>query len=245
MKQASLFGRVAVLVGAMALFTPALAIDPDYYIGLGDSMLVQMRDDTANQMLMQSINNQVASTAASGSSEAPRRRQPVAARSTVVQVAAAEQGPARLAARYPSAERAQLEKVFVQLLGAYHQLESKFGLQKGDLAGAVAAYLAGSWMAYHNVDFPDANFKPLVEQMRQVIASNPQFAKASPAEAKEMYEQMAIQGMLMATSQMSLKQQPNPQAEANVRRVAKGYLEQFLKADAGKVKMTARGLVIG
>jgi hypothetical protein len=99
-------------------------------------------------------------------------------------------------------------------------------------------------MAYRNVDFPDEHFKPLVAQMRQIIGSNPDFAKASNAEKQEMYEQMAILGMFMANTQMALKEKPNAQIAANMRQAAKGYLEQFLKTDADRVQITAQGLVL-
>src|SRR5207245_4955469 len=117
-------------------------------------------------------------------------------------------------------------------------------IPKFDVAGAVAAFLAGNYMAYRNVDFPDENFKPLVSQMRSIISSNPEFVHASVMEKQEMYEQMAIFGMFMATTQMALKEKPNAQTSNSMRQAAKGYLEQFLKTDADKVEITAQGLVI-
>ncbi|CAG1015421.1 hypothetical protein BURC_00952 [Burkholderiaceae bacterium] len=99
-------------------------------------------------------------------------------------------------------------------------------------------------MAYRNVDFPDENFKPLVIQMRGIIANNPAFVNASPHARQELYEQMAILGMFMATTQMALKEKPNPEVASNMRQAAKGYLELFLKADADKIDITSQGLVI-
>jgi hypothetical protein len=114
--------------------------------------------------------------------------------------------PALMAAHYPSASRQQAERVFLDLLSGYSKIERQFDIPKRDVAGSVAAFLAGSYMAYRNVDFPDEHFKPLVAQMRQIIGTNPDFAKASNAEKQEMYEQMAILGMFMATTQMASRQ---------------------------------------
>jgi hypothetical protein len=150
----------------------------------------------------------------------------------------------QMASRYPAEKRREASQTFSRLLEGYHQIEQQFGVPRYDTAGSVAAFIAGSYMAYRDVDFPDENFKPLVEQMRTIIAANPDFAKASDATKQEMYEQMAILGTLMATTQMALKQNPQPQAAANLRQAAKGYLEQFLKTDADKVLITAQGLVI-
>jgi hypothetical protein len=152
--------------------------------------------------------------------------------------------PAKLAANYPAAQRVSAEKTFRELLDKYGQVERQFDIPKHDTAGAVAAFIAGSYMAYRNSDFPDAHFKPLVNQMRGIIAGNTEFAQATGAEKQEMYEQMAIAGMLMAGTQMALKQQPNQQAAANMKQAAKGYLEQFLKTDADRVQITANGLVL-
>jgi hypothetical protein len=151
---------------------------------------------------------------------------------------------ARIASHYPEKARPNVERVFREMLTGYAKIERQFGIPKHDVAGSVAAFLAGSYMAYRNVDFPDEHFKPLVAQMRQIIGSNPDFAKASNAEKQEMHEQMAILGMFMATTQMALKEKPNAQIAANMRQAAQGYLEQFLKTDADRVQITAQGLVL-
>jgi hypothetical protein len=150
----------------------------------------------------------------------------------------------KIAAAYPQPKRQEAERVFREMLSGYGKIEQQFGIPKHDVAGSIAAFLAGSYMAYRNTDFPDEHFKPLVAQMRQIIGSNPDFAKASNAEKQEMHEQMAILGMFMATTQMALKEKPNPQIAANMRQAAKGYLEQFLKTDADRVQITAQGLVL-
>jgi hypothetical protein len=151
---------------------------------------------------------------------------------------------AKLSFAYPAANRSEAERVFRELLARYGKIEQQFGIPHHDVAGSVAAFLAGSWMAYRNTDFPDERFKPLVSQMRQVLGSNPEFANASNADKQEMYEQMAILGMFMAGTQMALKEKPNPQIAANMKQAAKGYLEQFLKTDAERVQITGQGLVL-
>lgn len=152
--------------------------------------------------------------------------------------------PARLAKHYPAQQRAQAKALFDDLLARYAQVEKQFGIPRGDLPGAVAAFLAGSWMGLHNVDFPDAQFLPLVEQMRAIVANNPQFQAAADTDKREMYEQMAILGMLMAGTQMGLKHKANAATEHNMRVTARGYLEQFLKTDADRVELTAAGLAL-
>jgi hypothetical protein len=168
----------------------------------------------------------------------------VASLNTSIAAVGSPSMPAKMAAYYPEGSRSQVEKTFRELLDKYGQVERQFDIPRHDTAGAVAAFIAGSYMAYRNSDFPDAHFKLLVNQMRGIIAGNAEFAQATGAEKQEMYEQMAIAGMLMAGTQMALKQQPNQQAAANMKQAAKGYLEQFLKTDADRVQITANGLVL-
>lgn len=153
--------------------------------------------------------------------------------------------PARaLASAYPPDQRAKAESLFKELLSGYHKLESQLGIPRNDVGGAVAAFLTGSYAAYRNADVPDENFLPLVNQMRQVLASNADFARASDAEKQDIYEQMAILGTYMALTRLALKEQPNAQVARNMQRAAKGYLEQFLKTDADRVQLTDNGLVL-
>jgi len=161
-----------------------------------------------------------------------------------IQAAATDRSLSKLASVYPEQHRGKVVATMRQLLDGFHKIEQQFAIPRNDMAGAIAGFLAGSYMAYQDTEFPDENFKPLVNQMRQIVSSNPDFAKASSAEKQEMYEQMAVLGMFMATTQMALKENPNPQVAANMKQAAKGYLEQFLKTDANKVFLTANGLEI-
>lgn len=149
-----------------------------------------------------------------------------------------------IAKHYPRPNKQEAENLLSDLLTGYGKIEGKFSIPHYDVAGAVAAFLAGSYMAYHNVDFPDQHFPPLVRQMRQVLSTSPDFARASTAQKQEMYEHLAILGMFMATTQMALKERPDPQLEASMRQAAKGYLEHFLQTDASRVQITRSGLVI-
>jgi hypothetical protein len=150
----------------------------------------------------------------------------------------------KMAATYPPQRRAEVERTFRQVLQSFYRLESQLGAPKNDLAVAVAAFLAGNYMAYRDVDFPDANFIPLVRQMQSVIGTNPGFAQATNVEKQEVYEQMAILGTFMAMMRDGLKRQPSPEIAAKMRQAAKSNLEQFLKTDANRVELTSNGLVL-
>ncbi len=104
----------------------------------------------------------------------------------------------RLVASYPPQQREQVAKEMSDLLARYREIEARFGLAPNDVAGAVAAFVAGNYMAWRDVEFPDAAFAPLVQQMRGVIAAQPRFRDATDAEKQQLYEEMAVVGMHMA-----------------------------------------------
>ena len=164
--------------------------------------------------------------------------------SLVVLAVARPVTPAKLASHYPAGVRAQAQQLFGDLLEGYGRIEQQFDIPKRDLAGAVSAFIVGCYVAYHDVDFPDENFRPLVRQMRQALAARDDIERIPVADRQEAYEQLAILGMFMATTHLALKQSPQPAVAADLRRVARSHLEAFLKVDAERVDITGQGLVI-
>ncbi|WP_242477973.1 DUF6683 family protein [Rubrivivax gelatinosus] len=81
-------------------------------------------------------------------------------------------------------------------------------------------------------------------QMRRVIASQPGFASVPAHERREAYEQLAITGMFMATTQMGLKAKPDAALAKSSRDAARGYLQQFLKGDVDRLTLSDEGLVL-
>ena len=208
------------------------------WIGLGPPAVL---GDLNNRMLMGTTS---AARGALSPNAAALQRSTVPTQLQRYEQTGADQVIRQLAATYPPEHRQQAASAFRELRTGFQKIERQFDLPRGDVAGAVAAFLAGSYMAYRNVDFPDANFKPLVAQMRQIVGSNPAFAEATAAQRQDAFDQLSMLGMLMATTQMALAQQANPRVEAALRSTAKGYLEQFLKTDADRVQITAQGLVL-
>lgn len=163
---------------------------------------------------------------------------------TTAPIVAKPSMPAAIAANYPANRRVEAERLFTEILSRYRQLEKRLNIPANDVAGAVAAFLSGNFMAYQDVDLPDQNFQALVTQMRSILRSNPDFTKASAIEKQQLYEQMAILGTFMALTREALKKQPNPQIAASMKQAAKRNLEQFLNTDADSVKITSTGLVL-
>ena len=152
--------------------------------------------------------------------------------------------PAKLARAYPQETRAKAEQTFGQTLDTYHKLESQFGLRRNDLGGALAAFVAGNYAAYRNEAFPDKLFKPLVQQMQTVLQSTGTLEKAGAAEKQELYENLAILGTYMLLTREALQKSPDPKIAANMKTAARGYLQQALKLDPDRMRLTDQGLVV-
>ena len=151
-------------------------------------------------------------------------------------------GPRKLALSYPSEHRATAEQTFTRLLSGYGRIESRFGTRRGDMAGAMAALIAGSLSACRDEDIPDAGFLEAANQLRRGIGSDPEFSRISSTEKQEAYEQFAIVGTMLALTRTGLKIKPDAASEQRLRSAGCSYLGQF-GIDPNAVALTEKGLV--
>lgn len=59
--------------------------------------------------------------------------------------------PKKLAKKFPKEQRKDWQRVFSLSLKTYYKIEKKLKIPKRDIAGAIAAYIDGNYMAYHNI----------------------------------------------------------------------------------------------
>jgi len=163
---------------------------------------------------------------------------------TPVRVPAVQSVAHRVAAAYPPEGRTQAEALFNQLLGKYAELEKMNGIPHGDLGAAVGFFLGGNWMALNNRDLPDEQFVPIIGQMRASHAASPGFMALSNADKQEIYEQLVINGMFMAGTQIALKTKNYPAKVAQMKAAARGYLTQWLGADPARLEVTPAGFLL-
>ena len=164
---------------------------------------------------------------------------------TVVPLAGPPQAPRQLAAAYPAERRGEAERLFSDLLQRYRTIEQRFDIPHRDLAGALAAFIAGNHMAFHGAPFPDAHFKPLVAQMRRLLAAQPGLARAPAAERQQAWEQLAILGMFMAGAQIAQQREPDAQQAARLREAGGANLQRLLAVAPDQVLIGPGGLAFG
>lgn len=153
--------------------------------------------------------------------------------------------PKKLAAQFPQEQRKEWQRAFKYSLTTYKKLETLLRIPKNDVAGAVAAYVAGNYMAYHNKEVSDAEFSVLVDQMRSLLINIPEFKQAKKSAKRDLYELMAIGGTFMAIASQELQKQQSSQENIDKLRAAAGEnLAQFFGVSIDNIEIVDGGLVI-
>jgi hypothetical protein len=224
----SLFALLAVVAGSSpAASQPA----PDY--GVVDS---RMSSSLAPGRLSQSLIDETALRAGGV------RRGKSAGVSTVT---TGSSNTARdMAGGFPEDRRAGIERGFRELLAAFAKVEGALGVPAGDVAGAAALFVIGSYEAHRDTAVDQSVYGKVIAQMRVAIRSSPEFARATARERREAYERLAIIGMLLTATRLALASQPDEAVARNLRAAARTYLSQFLHADPDRIAISAAGVAI-
>jgi hypothetical protein len=166
--------------------------------------------------------------------------------STVSTVTSGTSGVARaLAATYPEDRRAGAEQMFRDLLAGYARVETALGLPAGDLAGATALFVIGSYEALRGTAVDPAVYRPVIAQMRGAIQASVAFGKADAPARREAYEQLAILGMFVTAVRLELEKHPDEKVARELRTAAGTYLSQLLGTDPDKIEISTAGVAIG
>ena len=147
----------------------------------------------------------------------------------------------KLAAAYPENVRGETRRSLAGLLTAYAEVEKSLGMPRGDAAASVAFLVVASFEAYRDTDVEPRHYNRLVTQLRGVLANDPAFARASRAERRDLYEQTAILGMLVAVTRANLVEKPDPATARRLREAARGYLVE-LSLDPDAIQIDERGI---
>lgn len=147
-----------------------------------------------------------------------------------------------LVATYPKSQQKEIRASLKQLYDSFPQVARSVGIPTNDLSSAVAAVIAGAYMAYNNVSLNDDYVKPMANQFKAHLENSGFFDGMSNREKKSMYDQMVMVGMTLAVGQSLNQSNPNSQTTAQLREAGKQILEAILKVDADRVRITAQGI---
>jgi hypothetical protein len=145
----------------------------------------------------------------------------------------------KLSSSFAAHDREKARRIFVELYGKYGQLERQLGMRPGDSAGATAALIAASYMAYADADLGEAEFGSLYAQLRVPVAAATAPKDSSAAEA---HVTMAILATYLAATREALKARPSTARSAELRQAGGNYLRELLGVDPSKVRIGRSGL---
>ena len=152
-----------------------------------------------------------------------------------------DRNAAELAQAAPAAQRAKLEKIYKDLMPGYRQLERTLGWPAEDVAGAIAALLAGNYMAMTGSELSDESVAAAGHQLRASASVQELLARLSAADRRRLYEQCAMLGTFMALAHKTAQQQP-ANVVANLKQSARENLRVVLGDAADTLRFTATGL---
>lgn len=152
-----------------------------------------------------------------------------------------ERSAAELAQAAPAAQRARLEKIYAQLMPGYQQLERKLGWPAEDVAGAMAALLAGNYMAMTGTELSDEAVSVAGNQLRAAASVQRMLGQLNATDRRRLYEQCAMLGTFMALANKTSQQQP-ANVVANLRHSARENLRVVLGNAVDNLRFSPQGI---
>jgi hypothetical protein len=152
----------------------------------------------------------------------------------------------RLVATFPAERQEALRFGMAGLVAVFPEVEKQFAFPHNDVGAAAALFVAASGQSYAGADFDTATqFRPLIAQMRNAMATNAKVVKASEAIKRDFFDQMMILGLIQFGAQEAVNKSPDPAVSAQLRTSGANYLQTFLGVDPASLQFTTNGLRTG
>ncbi|WP_426338989.1 DUF6683 family protein [Pseudoduganella sp. S-14] len=149
----------------------------------------------------------------------------------------------KLAQHFPPDKRAAMEKIYVQSMDVYLQVEKKMGWTPRDMAGGLAAFLVGNYMVLKNTEVSDEDFNAVASQIRAQDKLQGVNDRNDADKVRDVFEQSAMIGAFMALAYKSHQQQPQPpEVYENMRNAARENLQLVLKGDPANLLIDKNGM---
>lgn len=158
---------------------------------------------------------------------------------------AVQHNAADLARNFAPDQREPMTKAFSESMAVWYRLESKLGLPRNDVGGALAAFLVGNYMMMTGKEVSDEEFAVVVEQLRRQPSLHSTLGSQSPAALRNLYEQSAMSGTFMALAYKSQQVKPAPAAQQALLRQAARENLRTVGLDPDRVVINARGIGVG
>lgn len=163
----------------------------------------------------------------------------------LVERAAAPIAPERLAGAHPggAAAQAQARGLYERCLGHYRSVvrAHESALAFDDVGAAAARFVAVNLRALRGIAASPVMLQRLENQLGHAMRRSASWSRAPLGERQACFEQFALLAVLVDESSRQAQEQ-GPAAIANLRRAARGYLQQLLGLDPDRLGLDAGGL---
>ncbi|HEX6018732.1 MAG TPA: DUF6683 family protein [Burkholderiaceae bacterium] len=153
--------------------------------------------------------------------------------------------PTRMAAAQSNdtATRAELQALYTRCLQTYRDAAHSEGGEHEDAGAAMALFVAANLSALNDVEVTPTLLDVLERQLRGLTRRSADWDAAPPEKRQYFFERTAILGVLITGHHGNAKTQ-GAAALADVRRIARGYLEQLLGFDPRRLTIGPAGLTL-
>lgn len=196
---------------------------------------------------MMYLNQSIINENVGGNKNKTKSKTKITTKSTVVsQNQEANQTAHQMVSKFPAEYQAKMEQAFKESYKVYLQLEASVGIPKGDIAGAMAGFIVANYEVVQGdgTVVPKEGILAVTNQLRSSLSASSQFAQASMADKKTMYELMGTMAAFVALANHELKQHPNPEGEKNLKNMSNGLLESLLKTPVKNISINQDGMRI-
>lgn len=148
-----------------------------------------------------------------------------------------------LSTAFPANQRGKMEQAFRQSMDVYGQLSKKLDIPQRDMAGSLAAFIVGNYMAMNEADVSDEVFKTVAQQLRTQAGLRDMGKRVKRDQLRDLHEQSAMVGTFMALTWKSHQSSPQPaQVWTNVRDAARANLQAVLRTDPSRLRLDKTGM---
>lgn len=154
--------------------------------------------------------------------------------------------PALLASAHPGGAiaRQTMHALYERCLAHYRAVIRAHDADAGvdDVGAAAAQFVVANMQALHGIPVTPPMQLRLQRQLAAIVAASRAWAVASTRDRQLYVEKLAILAVLIEQTSAQAGLQ-GPAAVANVRRAARGYLQEFLGLDPDRLTLGSDGLV--
>jgi hypothetical protein len=150
--------------------------------------------------------------------------------------------PAQIASLYPMPDKDSLEQMFSVMLASFKQDVQAQGLPANDLPFLMSRFICTVYEVVQQQTVPASHYQAVEQQLNQVMANTPAFSQLSEAQKQDLYDRVAIQGLMIDLFVEQAKSNNDPELRAVAVELATRSLDDLLDIPASQLSVSEQGV---